>query len=108
MKEKLIMSIVESKSIDDYRKKDFIDIISKMPMEAQPSFEIEKYKIDKMLEAGLIKESNISQRERMTIVNSLLDKKVQWAYIATLSFLLMLFNSKNFWSWMMANVGLQK
>jgi hypothetical protein len=101
MKQAVIKSILETSAINEYNKRDLIKAIAEAPEAIAPSIEVEKYRIDKMLEAGLLKAKTARELTIEKVVTTLLDKKFAMVYIATLSFLLMLFNSSNFWKWMM-------
>ena len=64
--------------------------------------EIEKYKIDKMIENGLIKEQNmVSEKWYQLILATFSERKFLFIYCATLWFIFALFNSSKYWNFHM-------
>lgn len=105
--EDAIMELIKYSNMDEWDKRQLIKALAKPPTYHAPAVnvEVEKYKIDQMLKAGLIQEQSEMRQHRNFVVQSLMSKKFAPVYISTLCFLLMLFNSKNFWAWMMAKMG---
>lgn len=92
-----VLEIIKTSDMNEYRKESMIQSITENIF---PKINIEKYKIDKMIENNLIKESDNKEKLKQKIIETVLDKKFQMAYIATLFFILSLVNSINFWNWM--------
>ena len=64
--------------------------------------QIEKYRIDKLLESGKLTEGN---RYKERLLDIFQNSKARWVYIATLSFMLMALNSCQFWKYQFAVLG---
>ena len=103
MNKKELIDLVESTSIYTSDKNEIIKAIIRPKDETK--FEIEKYKIDKMIENGLIKEDTFDKHVKKDIINKATDTistiltsgRFYLVVISILSFTLLLFNSHNYW-----------
>jgi hypothetical protein len=112
-KEREIQAIKSMTDLDQWDKKNLISKIVERKDDVLnvTTLEVEKYKIDKMIEAGLIKQPTFDQQEKRNLLNRIIDtfqnSKARYMYIATLVFIVTLFNSSNFWKYMMEKLNEQ-
>jgi hypothetical protein len=102
VQEKLLDKVLAMSDFSSYEKRGFVEKALSAPVLGDTNIEIEKYKIDKMIEANLIQDRSHRQKTVERIVEALISKKATYAYIATLSFILLYKNSGHFWTWMMS------
>ena len=104
----MIKEITESTKLMSYEKKELLDKILSTP-DSVDMLELEKYKFDKMIAAGMIKEvtesSYTKERWFQLLLGTLSDKKFMYLYAMTLWFIFMMFNSGKFWGFRFLTFG---
>lgn len=99
--------MIEHSTMHEYDKKSLFEklLTTNINEVDATKFEIEKYKIDKMVESGLIKEQSqetISRNKLIEYGYKLLKDNRFWYFLA---FITIMFNSHNFWNYMVLKLN---
>lgn len=104
----LLKQLEHSSLVPDYRKSDIVDSIVK----STALTEAEKYKIDKMIENGLIKEQSQEtiSRNKMLDYGFELAKngKLALLIVATFAFITTIYNSGHYWKYHTTKLEMRK
>lgn len=110
MKDLIIDRILNDPNMDKWNKEGLVKAVLASPESHAPviNLEVEKYRIDKMIESGLIKEQNFKgERWFQLVLSTLAEKKLLWFYALMLSFIFLMFNSGNFWKYTIKELDYQ-
>lgn len=105
-KKELIALVESNNSMAGYEKTKLITSILNGEIGAQDketTLEIEKYRIDKMLEAGLVKDKTFTEVRKDKIIDDVMhvfkSAKFYYVLISILTFTTIIFNSSNYWKY---------
>ena len=105
MSKEIIEVVGKIEGISEYRRDEIIKEVSKIVAGGSAQIEVEKYKIDKMIENGLMTERDQETISRNKIIDYAFEIVKNNRFWYFLMFIAFMFNSNNFWKYLTLKLG---